>query len=507
MADQLRADMVGYAATPPLVTPSIDRLARRGTRFLRHYTPNQICSPSRATIFSGLYPRHHGLHRNGVALGEDIELLPHAFSRAGYSTFGVGKFHFQPMEAPPCFRMPESWAFWKEETSDGWTGPFYGFDKVAMVIGESAYSVLGGHYAKWLADTHPDVPALYAPERALAAPPADLDELWESAVPVDLHYNSWIAQQAVDLISSLDSSEPFFLFVSFPDPHHPFTPPPPYSRLVDPSTVDLPHVPPGELGRMPGYIRESLSMGEASDSRQTGSYLSLVLGHGEVREQGYMMSTDSLSEATLRRVIAYTRGTIRMIDDCVGRIVDAIETRGMADDCIVAFTSDHGEFLGDHGLLHKGPPPYRQLLQVPLVISGTGFAARDVTSLTSHLDIKRTLLEAAGVGEQGPDDGCSLMPLVRGDVERVRDALFAEYHPRVMREQYNQTIIVEDARFSIYPEMPAWGEHFRYDRDPGERHNVHGEPEFRAEAERLRERLRSEFPPKPDISSVPIAIY
>jgi len=501
MADQLRADAPGYAGNVLRPTASIDRLARRGTRFLRHYTPNQICSPSRATLFSGLYPRHHGLHRNGVSLSEHMELVSHAFRREGYRTFGCGKFHFQPMEAPAHFRMPESWPFWASGMDEGWSGPFYGFQKVAMVIGESAYSVLGGHYAKWLAQADPDAARLYSPAHALTGPPADLDEVWESAVPEGLHYNRWIARQAVDFVRAAGAGKPFFLFVSFPDPHHPFTPPRPYSRFADPSLVPMPAVRTGELDRMPDYIRGGRP-GEEGDS-----YLSLVMGRGEVREQGYMMRTDALSEATLRRLIAYTYGMVRMIDDCVGEILDAVTEGNLIDDCIVAFTSDHGEFLGDHGLLHKGPPPYRQLLQVPLVIAGSGFEARSVHALTSHLDLKPTLLEAAGIRERAAGDGVSLLPLACGTAKRVRDALFAEYHPRVAREQYNQSIILEDARFTIYPEASDWGEYFRHGADPGEHHNLYGDPRYQAETDRLRERLRSEFPPRPDIPSAPIAIY
>jgi arylsulfatase A-like enzyme len=257
---------------------------------------------------------------------------------------------------------------------------------------------------------------------------------------------------------------------------------------------------------MPGYIRKSSDDAEGG-SGEGDSYLSLVMGRGEAREQGYMMRTDRLSESTLRRVIAYTCGMVRMIDDCVAEIVGALADRGLDDDCIVAFTSDHGEFLGDHGLLHKGPPPYRQLLQVPLVIAGPGFEARAVRSLTSHLDLKRTLVEAAGVGEPAADDGISLMPLARGEVERVRDALFAEYHPRVARELYNQSIIVEDARLTIYPEVPEWGEHFRHPADPDEHCNVFDEARFEPERSELKERLRREFPPRADMPSAAIAAY
>lgn len=500
MADQLRADAMGYAGNPLRITPAIDGLAARGTAFLRHHTPNQICSPSRASLFSGLYPRHHGLHRNGVALGESVDLLTHALKRAGFATFGSGKFHFQPMEAPAEYDMPESWAFWRKPACSDWHGPFYGFDSVALVIGESSYSAQGGHYAQWLRQEHPDLTGHYDVERALEGPPPDLDEVWESAMPVEAHYNTWITDRAISFLEGAKAEEPFFLFVSYPDPHHPFTPPRPYSRLVNPDKVPMPAVEEGELERLPPYIRD------LGDESADESYLSLVLGHGGPREQGYMMRTAALGEGTMRRLIAYTYGMIRMIDDGVGRIVSAVEERGLLEDTVIIFTSDHGEFLGDHGLLHKGPPPFRQLLEVPLVMAGPGIPHRRIGALTSHIDLKPTLLDIAGATCRD-GDGASLLPLLGGERERVRDALFAEYHPRVAREQYNQSVITGDARLTVYPLSPGWGEYFRHGSDPGEHRNLFTDPACRQEVETLAALLACGFPPEPEVPSVPIAVY
>src|SRR5262245_44250600 len=113
----------------------------------------QICSPSRATLFSGRYARHHGLTRNGIALPADVPLISHDLARAGYRTYGVGKFHFQPILAPAQHAMPDSDAFWSLPESESWRGPFYGFERVDIVIGESAASTRGGHYARWLKRT------------------------------------------------------------------------------------------------------------------------------------------------------------------------------------------------------------------------------------------------------------------------------------------------------------------------------------------------------------------
>ncbi|HKF70640.1 MAG TPA: sulfatase-like hydrolase/transferase [Stellaceae bacterium] len=504
MADQLRADALGCFGNPLARTPVLDAVAASGARLSAHMTPNQICSPSRASLFSGLYARNHGLVHNGIALRDDIGLLPHALARAGFRTHGIGKFHFQPILAPAAFRMPESNAFWGLPESTGWRGPYYGFQTAEFVIGESAAVTVAGHYARWLEATDPDAVEFYRRERAVAQPPADLDEVWKCAVPEHLHYNRWIADRACAFLAD-QRRESFFLFVSFPDPHHPFTPPRPWCDMFDPAEVPAPKMVPGELLQMPDYIAGSGVVDQGAEEGHK-SYLDFLLSPGASREQGFMTTVDRISDATLRLAIAHTYGSVAMIDDCIGRVLGALRSSGCADDTFVVFTSDHGEFLGDHGLLRKGPPPYRQLLNVPMLIAGPGIDPITIDTLTSHVDIRATMLELLGVaGAAG--DGMSFGSLLRGETGVGRDAVWAEYHPRVAAEQYNQTLITPDWRITLYPRRPIWGELFDRRADPGEHRNLFHEPEFRSARDRLIERLQREWPPAPDAGGERIAIY
>lgn len=506
MTDQQRYDSLGCLGNPAARTPALDALGARSVRFRRHLTPNQICSPSRGTLFSGLYPRHHGMHRNGVALDTSLELISHVLRAAGYRTHGVGKFHFEPMAAPAESGLHESWAFWQDAGARDWRGPFYGFDTVDMMIGESAYCTNGGHYAAWLRDAHPGTVGLYAPECALAPSPPDLDEVWKCAVPAELHYNAWIADRAVDFLQALPADERFFLFVSFPDPHHPFSPPAPYCDRHDPDNMPPPRVVSGELERMPSYIRDQVWFtDETAVENPKASYLECVLNALEPRES-WLLRTDGISEASLRLAIAYTQASIEMIDDGVARVMGALQARGLDEDTIVIFTSDHGELLGDHGLLHKGPPPYRQLVQVPLLMAGPGLPAKEVTALTSHLDLKATVLDLLGLAGD-PGEGVSLAPLVRGEASRVRDTLFGEYHPRLVADQYNQTVVNDDWRFTRYPLRPEWGELFDLGADPHEHHNLFAEPAAQEVVRRLGRRLDEDFPARPEIDSTVLGIY
>jgi len=504
MADQLRADALGCFGNSFARTPTLDALAARGARLSAHMTPNQICAPSRASLFSGLYARNHELVHNGIALRDDIELITHALARAGFRTHGIGKFHFQPILAPAKFRMPESNAFWELSESAGWNGPYYGFEIAEFVIGESATATIAGHYARWLEAMAPEAVGLYQRDRALAPPPSDLDEVWKCAVPERLHYNGWIADRACDFLSGL-RGENFFLFVSFPDPHHPFTPPRPWCDMFDPTEVPAPKTAPGELRRMPDYIATEGPTDQITEDDRK-SYLDFLLSPGAPREQGFMTKVAGISDGTLRLAIAHTYGAVAMIDDCIGRVLHALRENGLADDTVVVFTSDHGEFLGDHGLLRKGPPPYCQLLNVPLLLAGPQIDPIAVQALTSHVDLKATLLELLGVaGTAG--DGISLGPLLRGETKLGRDAVWAEYHPRVIPEQYNQSLITADWRITVYPRRAEWGELFDRRADPDENHNLFHEPTHRSVREQLIARLQREWPAVPTAGGERIAIY
>ena len=250
--DQQRADSLGCAGNREARTPNLDALAARGTRFTRHYTPNQICCPSRGTMITGLYPRHHGMTTNGRTLHDGLATLPGVLGRAGWDTHAVGKLHLQPIMAGVEHRMPESVPFWQAGLGRDWHGPYFGYRTVDFMIGESLLATEGGHYAAWLRNEHPDIVPLYQPDAALDGPLPDLDEAWVCAVPAELHYNTWIAERAVAFLER--ARPPFLLFVSSPDPHHPFSPPRPGRICFDPARMPLPDSAPGELEKL-GALR------------------------------------------------------------------------------------------------------------------------------------------------------------------------------------------------------------------------------------------------------------
>ncbi len=500
--DQQRSDSLGCAGNPVARTPNIDSIATSGARFTRHSTPMQICSPSRASMLTGLYPRNHRLIINGMALPESVPTLADLLTGSGYRTHGVGKQHLQPLLAPGDRGMPDSRAFWDSPESTNWDGPFYGYQTVDLLLGESDTAGIAGHYASWLKKYHPDSIKLLASSRAEQAPPADLDEIWRSAIPVKHHYNTWITDKAVKFLKSGrnkfqtgEDDNPFFLFVSYPDPHHPFDPPSKYADRYDPEDMPLPRSFPGELSRMPPYYGELFPQGRGFRELYWAAKMDM--------EAGAMITTEDISDHSMRKAIAYTYAMIEMIDDGVGRILSALNKSGTQDNTYVMFTSDHGELLGDHGLLHKGPPPYRQLTEISMLITGPEIPQEKViNSLTNHIDLTPTFLELAGATPDAVNfDGVSMVPLLTGEKDEIRTCNFGEYHPSARPNLYNQTVSTEKWRLTLYPEEPEWGELFDLVADPGEHVNLYNDPSQKPIRNRLSKILATDFPPQSTVDN------
>jgi len=488
--DQQRSDSLGCSGNKIARTPHIDSLAAAGTRFTRHITPMQICSPSRATMFTGLYPRHHELITNGMALNSQVPTITGLLGGAGYRTHSVGKQHLQPILAPAEYNMADSRAFWRSPVAEDWNGPFYGFQTIDLLLGESDTAAISGHYACWLKTVAPEAVALLKAEQAPEAPPADLDEIWQSAIPVELHYNSWISECASNFIEHASVDEPFFLFVSYPDPHHPFAPPIEYANRYNPDDMPLPRVDAGELERLPDYYTKLFPTDQG--------FRELYWAGLPDMEAGSMITTDGVSDHSMQRAIAHTYAMIEMIDDGVGKILNTLEAGGRSDNTIVMFTSDHGELLGTHGLLHKGPPTYRQLVEVSMLMKGPRInPGQTCDALTNHIDLAPTFLDLAGVDrEQVEFDGQSMLPLLEGQKGWQRDANYGEYHPTARPELYNQTIRTSQWRLSIYPDSPQWGELFDLEVDPDEHLNLYHDDAYRQLRDQLSEQLANEFPPQ-----------
>ncbi len=215
------------------------------------------------------------------------------------------------------------------------------------------------------------------------------------------HNTTWTADRAIDWLKR-EHDNPFCLWVSFPDPHHPFDCPEPWSRLHHPDEVDLPPYRERDLDRRPWWHRAALESEPAGAPERAA----IRKSYSRIAPQ---------SDRQLREIIANTYGMVSLIDHNVGRILIALDELGLADDTIVIFTADHGDWLGDHGLILKGPMPYEGLLRVGLILRGPGIPKdKIIDDPVSTLDLGATFIDYAGASALQTQHGTSLRPLVEG---------------------------------------------------------------------------------------------
>lgn len=522
MADQLRHDHLGCAGNDVVETPAIDGLAAEGVRCERAYVANPLCMPARASLFTGLPPRDHGVRTNGVPLPEDAPVVPEAFRAAGYRTHAVGKLHHHnyslPLdhtaelldrgemalsEVPPGFHdriehvrrqrdeaddevslpdpteFPEASFVWKSGQLDSLPEPYYGFESTDFVAahGDGVY----GEYRDWLERTHPDSFERLSREHP-DNDPGKADGSWRWSLPAEHHYDRWVADRAREFLRS-SGEDPFFLFCSFPDPHHPYAAPEPWASAYDPDDVALPTRREGELDDLPPFYRDAY---EGPDVELSG-----------------LLSSARASDEALREMIAITYGMVSFVDDEVGRVLETLDAEGLAEDTIVLFCSDHGDMMGDHWMVRKGPFHFEGLLRTPMIWRWPGQfpAGRDVDGLVSALDVAPTLYDLCGVDDptrspyhlpetlQEPPalPGHSLAPLLDGRTGSVRDGVIVEND-----EDYGglrvRSYVTERYKLTVYP-GEEYGELFDLAADPEELHNRWDDPDYAD----VKARLHREF--------------
>lgn len=408
-SDQHRADAYGFAGSP-VSTPHLDLLAQQGTQFSACITPNVVCQPSRASMLTGLLPLTHGVHDNGIDLDEPAAQQGFAalLSRAGYSTSFIGKAHFSTYHTHQPTSRPEN-VQGSALYADGWAGPYMGFDHVElMLIGHNYWlperAPRGMHYERWYhADGLGDLKDRLYSRRG--SPHAGAAQTHHSGLPVAWHNSTWVADRATQMLHrhAQEGDRPFCAWVSFPDPHHPFDAPEPWSRLHDPASIRLPRHRTRDLERRPWWHRAAIEGTPDSPGEM-----------GRVRREYSRM--DPPSDVHLREIIANYYGMISLVDHSVGRILSTLEELHLARDTLVIFTSDHGEWLGDHGLMLKGPMFYEGLLRVGMVARGPGVAqGRIVHEPVSTLDLADTFADYAAVQPGRPWHSRSLRPLMEPD--------------------------------------------------------------------------------------------
>ncbi|MBN1837085.1 MAG: sulfatase-like hydrolase/transferase [Spirochaetales bacterium] len=458
-ADQLRRDALGIYANRVIRTPHIDGLGAEGVVFDSCVCQNPYCMPSRWSIFTGRYPRSHGVRENGVLFKPEETTLATVLRDNGYRTGAFGKMHLTPQlhAAYEDEHWPaDDFGFQvKHLTNDNKSGEY--LDELKQKDKAAYEHVLKQGKEKIKEDL------ASAAERTFDLAP----QVWENRIPAELHQSNWIADKFIEFLDE-DRKGPFFSWVSFVDPHHPFDPPEPYASMYDPARMPLPLRRQDEFADKPEHFTRMLR------------------GYSPGNEK-YDFPT--ISDEGWQTIKARYYGMVSLIDDAVGRIVAKLKSLGVLENTIIVVTADHGELLGDHGILFKGPFHYDCLIRIPMIVKWGDrlCGGTRISEITQHIDLMPSLLTYAGLGVPDGVQGRFLQPLIDGDHGSAYPYALVEHDN--MAWGFNiKTLRSRDWRMTYYAGR-SFGELYDLNQDPHEFVNLWDDPEHRSVKEELKTAL------------------
>lgn len=467
ITDQQRADMMGCSGNKIIKTPNLDRLAKDSIRFSNAFCTSPMCMPNRATIITGYYPNVHGVRSNGINLPQHIPRITDTLVNRGYHTISIGKAHYNTWTPryDPKTKSAEDNQDWKLKNPKGdylthekFPIPYYGFEEVDLVIGHGNACL--GHYFKWIEERDPKIAERIVKEYSTTIPAQEI--FYENWVPLELYNTTYIQNNTISFLERYANrnygEKPFFLHCSFPDPHQPVSPPGKYRDMYKPEDMVFPE----NIHNIKNLYKHP--------------YLKQHLEHPPVR--GSLLREET--EENIRKFIALSYGSVSLIDYAVGQILASLEKLGLADNTMVIFTSDHGDYMGDHGLILKGISPFNGTLQVPLIWKVPGVTKPAVSdTLISSIDIPKTILELLKIKERYRPrgmQGYDMTPALKDPDKELRDCILItedeEVGPRGPLYTRIIHLVTKDYKLTKYAELPGYGDVFDRNNDKAELNNL-----------------------------------
>lgn len=435
MPDQLRADCVGAYGNKVIKTPNIDKIAEQGVLFRNAFTTSPVCMPARASFVSGVYPHNHHMWTNEGSLPADDETFFRHLQENGWFVAYVGKSHFYEHRS---FHMKTMEGYMKKR----------GIDYVHETTGP--HSTV--HTDSYMTD--------YLKEKGLLDAFRDdykkrtMFSTHPSPLPEESYLDSYVGKKTVEFIKNYSQDKPLCLFVGFPGPHEPWDPPGKYAEMY--STKDMPD----EIkdDKMPVWLSEKVK------SRMQ-------------REREYFRE---LTSEKIKEIRAMYYGKVSIIDYWVGEIIEEYGKKRNPENLVIVFWSDHGDMLGDHGILHK-VVFYESSIKVPLIIKwpGKNDTIKNSANIVEIIDVFPTLLAGLDVSPSERAAGENLFE------EKKQNFALSEIYAY---DCYNYMIRTDKFKYSIN-EKGDGVYLFALDNDPLERKNLLGNREFAEAEQKLRETL------------------
>lgn len=456
--DEQRADTIDVYGNLRIQSPNLSKLASESVVFQNAYVSQPVCTPSRSTVMTGLWPHQNGCTQNNIALSYDVPTLPKLVDDSDYRTGYFGKWHL----GDEIFAQ-HGFGEWRSIEDGYWR--YYREDRDIAKNSD---------YAAWLTGLgHTPDTDRGGYTRGFAA-----------SLPIERCKPKFLELEACDFLRR-HRDEPFMLYVNFLEPHMPFTGPLNDLHALDEVTLPANHLDPLEPN-------EPLSYRFRAQKYADGLYAGKF---------------DLTTEAGWRRLIANYWGLVSQVDRSVGAILATLEELGLAEDTIVVFTSDHGDMMGSHKLVEKGYM-YEEAMRVPWLVRcpRMGRQQRLVEGNVSQIDLVPTVLELMGVDVPDTLPGKSLVPVMKGDA-KATEPVFVEWSaPQAMPEGRNPAGAQRDATKTAGPHSrtviapDGWkltlnvgdsSQLFHLREDPGDTKNLFDESESRPVIERLTAELRA----------------
>ena len=458
MTDQHRYDTLGCYGAPTCRTPNIDGIAERGVRFHSAYTSTSPCSPARAALFTGLYPHHNHVVSNDKPLNPDAPTLASELGKAGYNLGYAGKWHVDRETVP---------------TDHGFAGkdfPGYGYPARGGII-EGMRWAGGGkpspHYVEYLEKHGYDPPSIL--ESYMGDNPGKQNQEMYAlqSGTMEQSFEYMVSEFVVDLLRTFkqdrdQADKPFFIWANFWGPHTPCLIPEPYYSLYDPKAIP-----------------EEPSFTETWDRKPRVQ---------ELYERFWGLTSGGWE--TWREIVARYWGYVTMIDDLVGRILAELRRLGEEENTLVVFTTDHGDMMGAHRLIEKGPFTYEQCYRLPMVAAHPDCTTPgSVSEAFVYLhDLFPTFLEAAGVTPPDVPDNCSILSnMLKHDAPMDRDSIYAAFFQQIF--PFEQRMVRTLTHKLVYNHTDI-GELYDLVNDPWEMRNLIDLPETRTLQTELLARMR-----------------
>ena len=428
-AEHIRVDNIAENGSAWMQTPNLDRLAREGANFTGAYIVGVACAPNRASLFTGRYPQHHGVRGNGIRLPESETTLTHVLKKEGYYTGQFGKLHFLP----------------HANRNHRGQHPSYGFDEMQISDTNGLYD---DDYARWVRLKNPK----QAQDILNVTPPQQRSLININVFPGDetLTHSAFVGDKTIGFIKR-NVDRTWFAHAGFHAAHTSWLNPP-TSQLERYENVDLPKraiIPKEKINNLPD------------------NYINSIENASHTEEEWMEF-----------RKFFYAR--VSEFDVQLGRIIEALEKTGQLENTIIIFTTDHGEYAGDHGLIGKSDLVYDSVFNIPLIYRGPGINNSANSELVSIVDIMPTILELMQIPIPLGVKGKSHRLLLEGEGSG-RESVYAESPTMRM-------IRTETTKYAIHPEGEIL---FDMINDPNEFNNLASDASYKELLEYMRSHMRA----------------